>query len=320
MTTKKSVELTLRDKLSRLTYQDACKLIGEEGAKWIQEGAKYTIDIDRQVRLNEERFELRFFEPDRTVVTIRLEDDARKRLRWECSTSNTACAEVGAAFSVILEDKLALGLSAAPTEELPLECLNEEQLVRRALRERKTRALSEKMSLQSLDPSQPWTDYTLTSAESGKTYRLALRGEQRGQSYCSCPDFRTNTLGTCKHIMNALEKIKRRFPASVRRRPYKCEQLLIHLRYGDHLALRRTCPTGCRNKPSPSSARGAAATSATSTILCGGSSACSGWTRTSSSPPMLRSTSTSNCSRTASRTSRRRFAAIRPNTPCGRRC
>jgi len=242
MTTKKSTELTLHDKLSRLNYQDACKLIGEEGAKWIQEGAKYTIDIDRQVRLNDERFELRFFDADRTTVTIRLEDDARKRLRWECSTSNTACAEVGAAFSVILEDKMALGLSAAPTEALPLECLNEEQLVRRALRERKARALSEKMTLQSLDPSQPWTDYTLTSAESGKTYRLALRGEQRGQSYCSCPDFRTNTLGTCKHIMNALEKIKRRFPVAARRRPYKCQQLLIHVRYGDQLSLRADMP------------------------------------------------------------------------------
>lgn len=242
MTTKKSMELTLRDKLSRLTYQDACKLIGEEGARWIQEGAKYTIDIDRQVRFSDERFELRFFDADRTTVTIRLEDDARKRLRWECSTSNTACAEVGAAFSVILEDKMALGLSQAPSEELPLECLNEDQLVRRALRERKARALSEKMALQSMDSSRPWTEYTITSAESGKTYRLALRGEQRGQSYCSCPDFRTNTLGTCKHILHALEKIKRRFPASVRRRPYKCEQLLVHMRYGEHMAVRLEVP------------------------------------------------------------------------------
>ncbi|HPM83444.1 MAG TPA: DEAD/DEAH box helicase [Candidatus Anammoximicrobium sp.] len=242
MTTKKSMELTLRDKLSRLTYQDACKLIGEEGARWIQEGAKYTIDIDRQVRFSDERFELRFFDADRTTVTIRLEDDARKRLRWACSTSNTACAEVGAAFSVLLEDKMALGLSQAPSEELPLECLNEDQLVRRALRERKARALSEKMTLQSMDSSRPWTEYTITSAESGKTYRLALRGEQRGQSYCSCPDFRTNTLGTCKHILHALEKVKRRFPASVRRRPYKCEQILVHMRYGEHMAVRLEVP------------------------------------------------------------------------------
>jgi hypothetical protein len=242
MTTKKRSELTLRDKLSRLTYLEACKLIGEEGAKWIQEGAQFTLDIDRQVRLNDQRFELRFFEPEPATVTIWLEDDATKRLRWRCSTSNTACAEVGAAFSLILEDKMALGLSELPSDELPLECLNEEQLVRRAIRERKSRALSEKMTLKSLDPSQPWTDYTITSAESGKTYRLALRGEQRGQSYCSCPDFRTNTLGTCKHIMHALEKVKRRFSAAVRRRPHKCDRFLVHLRYGEWTTLRLDVP------------------------------------------------------------------------------
>ena len=98
------------------------------------------------------------------------------------------------------------------------------------------------MTLQSQDPTKPWTEYTITSAESGKTYRLALRGEQRGQSFCSCPDFRTNTLGTCKHIMHALEKVKRRFPVSVRRRPYKCEQMLVHIRYGDQLSLRLDVP------------------------------------------------------------------------------
>ena len=242
MTTKKSMELTLRDRLSRLAYQDACKLIGEEGAKWIQEGAQFNVDIDRQVRLNDERFELRFFDPDRTTVTIWLEDGATKRLRWRCSTSNTACAEVGAAFSVILEDKMSLGLSQMPSDELPLECLNEQQLVRRAIRERKVRALSEKMTLQSLDPSQPWTEYTITSAESGKTYRLALRGELRGQSYCSCPAFAPNTVGRCKPLMQALEKIKRRFRVSERRRPYKCEQMLVHLCYGDGVTLRLEIP------------------------------------------------------------------------------
>jgi hypothetical protein len=44
---------------------------------------------------------------------------------------------------VILEHKMALGLAEPPEEELPLECLTEEQLIRRALRERKERARKE---------------------------------------------------------------------------------------------------------------------------------------------------------------------------------
>ena len=43
------------------------------------------------------------------------------------------------------------------------------------------------------------------------TYRVALRGWERGESYCSCPDFRKNTLGTCKHILHVLEKVPRSF-------------------------------------------------------------------------------------------------------------
>jgi hypothetical protein len=225
-----------------MTYGQACKLLGEEGSRWITEGGKLDIDVDRQVRLNDQRLEVQFFGPDDTVVTISLEDDAHRRLRWRCNTSNTACTEVGAAFSLVLEEKMALGLAEPPEEELPLECLNEEQLVRRALRERKERARKEKMKLRSMDPSKPWTDYTITSTESGKTYRLALRGEQRGQSYCSCPDFRTNTLGTCKHIMHALAKVKRRFAAPTRRRAYRCDQILVRLDYGQQMTLRVDVP------------------------------------------------------------------------------
>ncbi len=237
MATKKRSQLTLRDKLSRLNFDLACKLLGEEGSKLIIEGGKHEIDIDRQVRLNDKRFELRFFDAAGTVVTIRLEDSARRRIEWRCNTSNTANDKVGAAFSLILEEKTPLGLAEPPEEELPLECLNEEQLLRRAVRERKERARTEKMKLRSADPSKPWTEYTITSAESGKTYRLMLRGGELGQSSCSCPDFRSNRIGTCKHIMHALEKVKRRFSAAVRRRPYKCDQLLLHMNYGQELSL-----------------------------------------------------------------------------------
>jgi hypothetical protein len=147
MTTKKSTELTLRDKLSRLNYQEACKLIGEEGAKWIQEGAQFTIDIDRQVRLD---------------------------------------------------------------DELPLECLNEEQLVRRALRERKDRSRTERMTLRSADASRS-RGPTIHDHQRRVRQELSPGAARRGSAAsrtCSCPDFRTNTLGTCKHIMHALAKVE----------------------------------------------------------------------------------------------------------------
>ena len=81
-------------------------------------------------------------------------------------------------------------------------------MIARALADRAERAKTEKMTVQAADPTQPWTDYTVTNRLSGKTYRVALRGTEPGDSYCSCPDFRTNTLGTCKHVMHVLHKVQ----------------------------------------------------------------------------------------------------------------
>jgi superfamily II DNA or RNA helicase len=149
---------------------------------------------------------------------------------------------VGATFSLVLEEKTALGLAAPPPEQVPLECLGEEELVRLALEQRQERARTEKMRIRSTNPESPWTDYTVTNPESGKTYRVALRGEQPGESYCSCPDFRTNTLGVCKHLLHVLDKVRRRFPAAQRQRPFKRRNIEVYLAYGHDAELRLGLP------------------------------------------------------------------------------
>lgn len=55
-----------------------------------------------------------------------------------------------------------------------------------------------------------FSDYSLTNPETNRTYRLAIRGEKAGENFCSCPDFRVNTLGTCKHIEFTLAKLKKK--------------------------------------------------------------------------------------------------------------
>jgi superfamily II DNA or RNA helicase len=52
-----------------------------------------------------------------------------------------------------------------------------------------------------------FSEFAVTNPESGHTYRVAIRGEQLGVNYCSCPDFAVNTLGTCKHIEFALGEL-----------------------------------------------------------------------------------------------------------------
>jgi ERCC4-related helicase len=239
MLTKASSELTLFDRLSRLSFHSAAKLLGAEGSRLITAGGKYDIDIFTQVQFDRDRFRLTLGRP---VVTLSLNPAARDRLEWRCSTCDVACEHAGAAFSLILEEKLALGLADAPPDRPRVESLAEQALVAQAIAERKERARTEEMRITSVSPDEIWTDYTLTNSASGKSYRVALRGWQPGESYCSCPDFRKNTLGTCKHILHALEKASRRFPDSMRNRPYRRREICVHISYGKEMELRMLLP------------------------------------------------------------------------------
>ncbi len=118
------------------------------------------------------------------------------------------------------------------------------QLIERAMQERQQRAKDEKMSVEAAykGAKTPWGDYVVTSKLSGKSYRVALRGTEPGESFCTCPDYRTNTLGTCKHILHALNKIRRRFDASAFRRKPRQKETNVYLKYGVELALRLNVP------------------------------------------------------------------------------
>jgi superfamily II DNA or RNA helicase len=237
-TVKASGELTLRDRLSRLTFEKACKLLGPNGKKLIPCGGHWPIKLDEDVYLGDDLFRLTcpsYSDQPGAIVTITLMAEARDRLHWRCDQCEGACEHVGAAFSTILESKTALGLAAPPPERVPVESLSEEALVKLALDERMERAKTEKMKVVAVDPDQPWTDYTVTSLLSGKSYRVALRSLDRGPSYCSCPDFRTNTLGTCKHILHVQAKVKRKFEAAALKKPYRRKRIAVHLHY-DHAA------------------------------------------------------------------------------------
>ncbi|HZN36987.1 MAG TPA: hypothetical protein VFB80_24320, partial [Pirellulaceae bacterium] len=108
---KASDKLTLRDRLSRLTFEQACKLLGPQGRKLIPLGAMWDYQLQEDVFLGDDLFRLRLPRPDGSepfAVTITLSAEARDRLHWQCDHCREACEHVGAAFSLILEEKTAL--------------------------------------------------------------------------------------------------------------------------------------------------------------------------------------------------------------------
>ncbi len=63
-----------------------------------------------------------------------------------------------------------------------------------------------------------FSDFQLTNPESGRTYKVAIRGNATGDNYCSCPDYSINNLGTCKHIEYVLFQLKKK---SVAKKAFK---------------------------------------------------------------------------------------------------
>ena len=96
----------MRIKLSHLSFVQAAKLLGPRGRELIMEGGKYDIT---KVTLDDHHF--RNLEEANVEI---LGNDKRQRFDLRCSACSGACEHQGAALSLILEEKLALGLSAPP--------------------------------------------------------------------------------------------------------------------------------------------------------------------------------------------------------------
>ncbi len=71
---------------------------------------------------------------------------------------------------------------------------------------RRKRAAEANFRIQNLGRNRVFSDYQITNPTTGGQYRVSIRGFDVGDNTCECPDFRTNTLGTCKHIEAVLAR------------------------------------------------------------------------------------------------------------------
>ncbi len=55
-----------------------------------------------------------------------------------------------------------------------------------------------------------FSEFRVSNPASKSSYRVAIRGIQPGDNFCSCPDYATNELGTCKHIEFTLAKLEKK--------------------------------------------------------------------------------------------------------------
>jgi hypothetical protein len=248
VTRKGRKRIGIRDRLGQLTYRGACRLLadGEEGESRLRKGGQFEIDIARDVHLGGDTLRVSVPDPQLPAafaqVTIVEMTNKPRGLHLNCEQCEVRCDHIAAVLGFVLDEKLALGISAPPDPAEPVENLTEEELLRRAMADREERAKKEKITVRSVDAQTPWTDYTVTSRHSGKSYRVSLRGFEIGQSYCSCPDFRTNHLGTCKHVLNVQRKVRKRFTKQQLEQSYRRRNLSLRLDYGTGIGLKFNLP------------------------------------------------------------------------------
>lgn len=68
----------------------------------------------------------------------------------------------------------------------------------------------QKFKLSNIGEHPVFSEFLVTNPASRSTYRVAIRGQNPGDNYCSCPDFATNELGTCKHVEFTLAKLRKK--------------------------------------------------------------------------------------------------------------
>src|SRR3954467_8964547 len=100
---------------------------------------------------------------------------------------------------------------------------------------RRQRAKAGKFQIENLGKNRVFSDYRVTNPASGGQYEVHVRGFEVGDNACTCPDFKANTLGTCKHIEAVLDSLKDDLPPHLRKKKAAVGRPEIYLHYGEQV-------------------------------------------------------------------------------------
>ena len=127
-------------------------------------------------------------------LTLYVQDE---QVRYETQGEReTQVAHLVAGLLHVIEE-----LERGEAREIPAgKVYTREGMIRRVLAERAEKA--RKAHYKIAFAENPYGEHRLTN-EQGVPYKLTFHDLPAETGYCSCPDYRTNKLGTCKHLMYA---------------------------------------------------------------------------------------------------------------------
>jgi SNF2 family DNA or RNA helicase len=113
---------------------------------------------------------------------------------------------------------------------------------------RRQRAKAGRFTVENLGKKRVFSDYRVTNPSSGGQYNVTIHGFELGDNTCTCPDFKSNTLGTCKHIEAVLETLKDDLPAHLQKKKATYTRPEVYLHYGEQLQLGLHLPARSSDK------------------------------------------------------------------------
>src|SRR6266436_2645478 len=110
--------------------------------------------------------------------------------------------------------------------------------------------------LENLGSDPFFSEFRVSNPVSKSGYRVAIRGLGPGGNFCSCPDYATSELGTCKHLEFTLARLeKKRGAKAAFARGYQPPFSELYLRNQDRRSLHFRTGTDCPAKLREAAAR-----------------------------------------------------------------
>jgi len=139
-------------------------------------------------------------------------EDFQVRLRFDSNDIHSECScncyqLCSHVFAAALQTQQELNRSTLVLEQDVIK-YSRSGMMKRVMEEREQRARLESYQLDFAD--NIFGEHQLTNKQ-GKSYHLSFYDFTQQQGYCSCPDYQTNKLETCKHLIYAFEQFFTKF-------------------------------------------------------------------------------------------------------------
>ncbi|NBR06166.1 MAG: helicase Snf2 [Planctomycetes bacterium] len=104
---------------------------------------------------------------------------------------------------------------------------------------RRQRAAQSVFRIENLGRNKVFSDYRVININNPRNtaYKVSIRGFNNGENFCECPDFKINTLGSCKHIIAVLDVLQKNAQGLPKRKHAQVTRPEIILRYDTKLRL-----------------------------------------------------------------------------------